>query len=106
MIGTTYDGAYNVYLGDSGTENIYEVPYNKTAVFESMASKNIQTLGSTAVYQYDQLRDFATLKCSSALMHPNTPCDASGTSPQGVSDTPNRNTPKINSNLTLGFFCF
>lgn len=79
FIGTTNNGTYDTYFGESGNENIEDVIYNTSAVSESPVGKIIQKISYTPVTEpeYNVLRREATLKCLNAKVE-RKPCDPAG----------------------------
>ncbi|XP_017769891.1 PREDICTED: arylsulfatase B-like [Nicrophorus vespilloides] len=78
IVGTTWNGTYDSYFGESGKENIEEQVYNSTRVFDSPAGKAIRQVSYTSLTEaeYEALRRQATLRCLNAKAKRN-PCDPS-----------------------------
>lgn len=74
--GTSHNGTYNSYFGESGEDNIEELPYNATSISDSPAGVNIKKVSFTPVTEteYEVLRRSANVKCLNAKAKKN-PCD-------------------------------
>lgn len=89
IVGTTYNGTYNKYFGESGKVNIRDIGYDYEAVHNSLAGISIgKTTYPTPMEVYEQFREQATLRC----LHDSTkknPCDPSDAGTVCLYDIPN-----------------
>ncbi|CAH0561206.1 unnamed protein product [Brassicogethes aeneus] len=80
IVGTSQNGTYNEYYGDTVLDNIEEPSYNTSAIYESPAGRAIRKVNYTPLTEpeYEGLRATSTLKCLPPKAKKN-PCDpASG----------------------------
>lgn len=66
IVGSSNNGSYNSYFGDSGKENINPVEYDVTAVQNSPAAKSINSVAYTPIEsgEFLRIRNRATVKCA------------------------------------------
>ncbi|XP_019866149.2 arylsulfatase B-like [Aethina tumida] len=80
IVGTSQNGTYNEYYGDTVLENIEEPSYNGSAIYDSPAGRVIRKVNYTPLteLEYEGLRRTSTLRCLGPKAKKN-PCDpASG----------------------------
>lgn len=77
FLGTTFNGTFDTYFGDSGKMNIREIGLNHTAIYDSMVGLSLQKANYPASPPeiYAQLREQATLQCQ-AKKNPCNPSDS------------------------------
>ncbi|XP_022918215.1 arylsulfatase B-like [Onthophagus taurus] len=77
IVGSTLNGSYDDYFGESGEENLQPISYNSSAVFNSLVGQTITKLSyqPTNEFEYESLRNLATIKCEGS--DGKHPCDLS-----------------------------
>ncbi|KAK9731198.1 Sulfatase [Popillia japonica] len=78
IVGSTKNGTYDSYYGETGEENLEPVVYNTTAIAKSPAAKAIDKVSysPTSEFEYMSLRELATLRCLDPSVK-RTECDLS-----------------------------
>ncbi|XP_076256834.1 arylsulfatase B-like [Rhynchophorus ferrugineus] len=75
IVGTSQNGSYNDYFGHIPMENIEEIPYNSSAVYESPAGQVLKKVNYSPLseVEYENIRYQATIKCTATKKNPCDP---------------------------------